>query len=128
MFIDEAKEIIDSLANGVNPITGKKLPNDSPYNNNKVISALTTACKYIEYTKDYAMWLGEKHRDNIDNDRPENSGLPWTETLTKELTEKHNDGKTIDQLSEYFERSNDSIQQKLVNLGLMRYMKNVSKQ
>ena len=53
MFIDESKEIIDILANGVNPITGDKLPFDSPYYDSKVVSTLTTASKYIEYTKDY---------------------------------------------------------------------------
>lgn len=42
MDIDEAREILKALANGVNPATGEILPNSSPYNNPKIIRAIFT--------------------------------------------------------------------------------------
>ena len=72
----EAKKIIDSLANGIDPETGEVLPAQSPLNNPQVIRALFLAVKALD--------RAEKRADR-DQLLPGNAGRPWSETEDKEL-------------------------------------------
>jgi len=49
MMPNESKQLIEYLAKGIDPITGKVLPNESPYNNPDIIRALFLAVKALEY-------------------------------------------------------------------------------
>ncbi len=47
MDVKEAKEIIQFLAKGIDPVTGEMFPDNSPYNHPKVIRALFVAAENI---------------------------------------------------------------------------------
>ena len=49
MEIKEAVEILEFLANGVDPSSGEKIPQDSSYNNPDSIRALFTCINYIKH-------------------------------------------------------------------------------
>jgi len=100
MDISEAKKIVEMLANGINPITGEKIPSDSHYNDPIIIRALFTVLKSIK--------------------EPKNAGLAWTEGLKNELSLLFEDGKTIKELSEYFERTKGAIKSELTHQGLIK--------
>lgn len=48
MELQTARQIIDTLARGVHPVTGECMPPDSPYNEPPVIRALFTVSKALE--------------------------------------------------------------------------------
>ena len=66
MELQTARQIIDTLARGVHPVTGECMPPDSPYNEPPVIRALFTVSKALEETP-------------VRNVRtaPPNAGKPW---------------------------------------------------
>ena len=54
-----------------------------------------------------------------DHGRPAFFGLPWSEEQRDEVAALFKDGKSIDELSEYFERSAGAIQSELAHQGLI---------
>ena len=48
MVLQTARQIIDTLARGVHPVTGECMPPDSPYNEPPVIRALFTVSQALE--------------------------------------------------------------------------------
>ena len=48
MDLQIARQIIDTLAQGIHPITGEAMPDDSPYNAPPVIRALHTVSRALE--------------------------------------------------------------------------------
>ncbi len=106
----EAKEIIGSLANGVNPITGEIFPEDSPYNNPKIIRALFTVLHFLENPrKREKKSIEEKQLENIANGRPRNAGLPWDDQQRQSLSNKFKEGSSVIQLANDFERTRGAI-------------------
>ena len=51
MELDEAKNIVTALANGIDPTTGEVLPQESPYNDPTVIRALFTVIGSLKTVK-----------------------------------------------------------------------------
>ena len=70
----EALEVIEALADGVNPLTGEVFADDSLYQKPKVIRALHKA---IDALKRFAKF--EKRRQNL----PQRAGQPWDEIETE---------------------------------------------
>ena len=105
MDITRAKEIVSTLAEGVDPTTGEILPTDHVCNNVEVVRAF------------YAVLQQEIPASK--KKMPENSGKKWTEEddeLLKELFER---GMKRSQLQKTFMRSRASIEARLVKLGLI---------
>lgn len=105
MDITRAKEIVSTLAEGVDPTTGEILPTDHVCNNVEVVRAF------------YALLQQEMPASK--KKMPENSGKKWTEEddeLLKELFER---GMKRSQLQKTFMRSRASIEARLVKLGLI---------
>ncbi len=105
MDITRAKEIVSTLAEGVDPTTGEILPTDHICNNVEVVRAF------------YALLQQEMPASK--KKMPENSGKKWTEEddeLLKELFER---GMKRSQLQKTFMRSRASIEARLVKLGLI---------
>ena len=48
MELQAAHQIIDTLAQGIHPITGEAMPEDSPYNAPSVIRALFTVSQALQ--------------------------------------------------------------------------------
>lgn len=116
---NEAKSLLSALANGINPITGEILPDDSPYNEPKVIRALFTVLNPVKGNKQPKKSLQEKQQENVAAGRPRNAGLPWTENLKKELARKFKTGAQLDDLSTEFERTKGAVIAELVKQGLV---------
>lgn len=103
MELSRAKEILTSLKDGINPLTGEKLPLDDSCNQGDVVRAITTI-------------LAELQTKAVKN-MPENHGKPWTIEEEKNLCELYDCGFSIQKLSSYFERTEGGITSRLSRLG-----------
>lgn len=111
---DKAIKILQTLANGIDPVTGKVFPTESPYQNVEVVRALFYALDSIKNTT---------HTINTFNisDKPvqERVGKPWSEQEDQELKEAFQQGQKIDDLSKKHQRTSGAIRSRLVKLGLL---------
>ena len=121
MELAKAKEIVKILANGVDPVTGEALPQESPYNDSGVIRALFAVLESGKAVKKPKQTNEQKQQENADNGRPRNAGLPWTEKLKTVVAEKFRSGTSIDELSDYFERTKGAIISELTRQGLVEF-------
>jgi hypothetical protein len=120
MEIEEAKEIVISLANGINPITGKVFPDDSPYNDPTIIRSLFTVANNVKLPKKHRMQtVEETQARNLANGKPKNAGLSWTEELKQEVAQLFGQGRSINELARHFERTDGSIRSELKHQGLV---------
>lgn len=107
----DAKAIIDSLANGIDPFTGEILEAGSLLNNPQVIRALFTAGGALEAA---AKRAERKKR------LPENAGRPWSDAESQDLVVNFDAGMGADQLAALFSRTKGSIAARLVRLGKIK--------
>jgi hypothetical protein len=115
MDIYEAKEIVEILADGIDPTTGDVLPAGSICNDPDVIRALFKVLESIQMPlKVYGKSIEEKKEKG----RLKNRGLPWSAEDRKEIGILYNQGKTIKELSENFERTTGAIKAELRHQGL----------
>lgn len=77
---ETALNILDGLANGVDPVTGEVLPAVSPYNHPDVIRALFFAVNHLSKTKKPKKTVEQKQQENIEKGLPQNYGLPWEDS------------------------------------------------
>lgn len=103
MDILRAKEIIEYLADGVNPLTGEILPPQDSCNQADVVRAFHTILSA----------LSERER----KPQPENAGKPWSIEDDSILLSMYDEGKTRKEICEHFKRSTGSIASRLVRLG-----------
>ena len=103
MDILRAKEIIEGLANGVNPLTGEVLAPEDSCNQPDVIRALHAILSALP--------------EKMQKSQPENSGKPWTSEDDRILAAMYDEGKTRKEICEYFKRSTGGIASRLVRLG-----------
>ena len=76
MDIIKAKEIVEMLADGVDPITGEVLPPDSHYNNPEIIRALFTVLRSVRMPpRASKKSIEENQEDNMNNGRAKNASL-----------------------------------------------------
>lgn len=104
MDITRAKEIISALAEGVDPITGEVLPDDSVCNKVEVVRAFYTILNETSTTS---------------KTKAENAGKPWNAVDDALLAEMYERGASKSELQDYFKRSPGSIRSRLVKLGLI---------
>ena len=119
MELDEAKQIVTALANGIDPTTGEVLPQESPYNDPTVIRALFTVIGSLKTVKKSNQTDEQKQQGNIDNGKPKNAGIPWTKELKAEVASKYLSGTSIHKLARYFERTTGAIVSELTKQGLI---------
>ncbi len=126
MEIKKAKEIVISLANGIDPITGEVFPDDSPYNHPTVIRSLFTIVSNVRFPKkEGKKSIEEKQSQNLSEGNPKNAGIAWTEELKQEVRKLFECGKSITELAEYFERTEGGIRSELVHQGLIMHFRQV---
>jgi hypothetical protein len=115
MDIYKAKEIIKILADGIDPTTGDVLPAGSICNDPDVIRALFKVLESIQMPLKVS---GKSIEEKKENWRSGNMGLPWSAEHRKEIGILYNQGKTIKELSENFERTTGAIKAELRHQGL----------
>src|SRR3954469_15348744 len=79
MELQIARQIIDTLAQGIHPVTGEAMPEDSPYNAPPVIRALHAVSRALEPGTAGAVSAGEGPAEGgRKRSLPPNAGKPWT--------------------------------------------------
>ena len=103
-----ALQVIRTLSEGVDPLTGEEMSTDSAVQHPRVVRALLGAVAALEKETDRA-----RRR----KDQPRQSGLPWTEQEEQALVEAHERGATLKELASAHERSAYAIEARLLQLG-----------
>jgi hypothetical protein len=119
MELNESRNIVKTLATGVDPTTGEVFPPESPYNDPKVIRALFSILEFVKHAKKPRKTLEERRQENIECGRPRNAGLPWTEDDRAGVVAQFKRGATIQELARAHDRSCGAIQAELVKQGLV---------
>jgi len=101
--------ILTALAEGVHPLTGHPLPDDSVYQHAKVLRALQSA---IEALKAQSRKNSKRRAGS-----PGQAGKPWTAAEIALLVQGFDTGLTIPQLAEKHQRTRGGIQSRLAHLG-----------
>ena len=116
MEIEKAKEIVSSLANGIDPVTGEVFPDDSPYNHPSVIRALFILLGNVGISKKQSkLSVEEKQAQNMANGKPRNAGLPWSDEAKQKVATIFREGTPIAELARFFERTEGAIQSELIS-------------
>ena len=99
-------EIIEALANGIDPINGEVFPTDSPYQNVEITRALFHALEVLKDTK--------PKKPN-----PERQGEKWETVEDEQLKEGFSNEVKIVELAKIHQRSSGAIRSRLKRLGLI---------
>ena len=105
MDTQRAKELLEVLADGIDPLTGEVLPDDHVCNKGEIVRALHCAVKVLSRRRERPL--------------PENAGKPWTEELDDELCRLFDDGMKKQALCAHFGRTSGAIRSRLEKLGRM---------
>ena len=107
-----ALNIIQQLANGIDPHTGEVFRADSPYQHPDTIRALFVALRALE-----APSAAAKPRAAEKEGAPQNAGKPWSADEDKALAAAFDAGKQIPELAAQHQRSRFGIETRLAKLG-----------
>lgn len=112
MELQAARQIIDTLSQGVHPVTGEVMPEDSPYNAPPVIRALFTVSQA----------LGDKPSPGARPPRaprssPPNAGKPWSPEDDERLAKSFEAGSGLTALANDLGRTQFAVESRLVKLG-----------
>src|SRR4030042_4022788 len=110
MDYNTALKIIQTLSNGIDPVTGEVFPADSPYQNAQTVRALFTAVDALER----AIKRNSKRKSFP---LPERAGKSWDKTESDFLIQKFDEGTTIVELAKVHKRTPVAIESQLVKLG-----------
>ncbi len=106
MEIQAARQIIDTLAQGIHPVTGEAMPDDSPYNAPPVIRALVAVSQA----------LVEKPA-RAPRELPANAGKPWNDADDLALAVAFDAGTDVKTMMRLLGRTKFSVEARLVKLG-----------
>jgi hypothetical protein len=111
MSPNEAKSIIEALANGVDPETGEVFPTQSVFNNPQVIRALFMATNALN-----SLAKREKRGEPL----PGNAGKAWSEAEDSELLGAFDAGGSIKEIAAKHGRTKGAITSRLIRFGLIK--------
>lgn len=112
MELDRAKEIIQALADGVDPYTGERFPADGPYQRADTVRALYTALEALEKPKRI------RNPRPVDPNKPR-AGGPWSPEEEDRLRAAYTAHKPIPEIATDHGRTPGAITARLVKLGLI---------
>jgi len=115
MELQIARQIIDILAQGIHPITGEAMPDDSPYNAPPVIRALHTVSRALESASASPSAAGEAPRAR--RNAPPNAGKAWSGQEDAALEIAFDAGIPLKQVAQELGRTPFAVEQRLVKLG-----------
>ncbi|HWP80038.1 MAG TPA: hypothetical protein VN446_05290 [Candidatus Acidoferrum sp.] len=99
----KAREIVQALADGIDPLTGEVLPGDHLCNQAEVVRALNCLLQNVKDRKNRAL--------------PKNAGKPWTAADDELLIKMFDEHSSKRELCGHFKRTEGSITSRLVRLG-----------
>ena len=106
MDINRAKEIISTLAEGIDPTTGEVLPNDSVCNKGEIVRAFYAVLNHLNE---------KKSKKNL----PANTGKPWTKEDEDLLIRLYQSGASKKDVCKTLQRTATGIAARLVHLGII---------
>lgn len=104
MDLQRAREVLEGLADGVDPLTGEVLPDES-------------VCNKAEVVRAFHCILNELQNKTKKKRLPENAGKPWTKEDDKALCRMFDEGKTRSEMCAFFKRTRGGILSRLAYLG-----------
>jgi hypothetical protein len=107
MELQTAREIIGTLARGLDPATGAPMPGDSPYNAPPVIRALFTVSQALDGA------AAARPRRSA----PPNAGKAWSAQDDGQLQAGFAAGTELPQLAREMGRTRIAVEARLVKLG-----------
>jgi hypothetical protein len=107
----EAKRIIDSLANGIDPDTGEILPPQSTLNSPPIIRALFLAGQALD---------SAAKRAERNNSLPSMAGRPWGQEEDQALLAIFDAGAAVKDIAAKHGRTPGAIASRLVRLGRIK--------
>lgn len=113
MELQIARQIIDTLAQGIHPVTGEAMPDDSPYNAPPVIRALHAVSRALDAGRTAAEAEPGKARGEV----PPNAGKKWTPQEDAALETAFDAGIPLKQVAQELGRTAFAVEQRLVRLG-----------
>jgi hypothetical protein len=112
MELQIARQIIEALAQGIHPVTGEAMPEDSPYNAPPVIRALHVVARALDTA---AVAAEEPPRPR--RSPPPNAGKAWTGPEDTALETAFDAGVPVKQVAQELGRTAFAVEQRLVKLG-----------
>lgn len=109
MEIQAARQIIDTLAQGIHPVTGEVMPEDSPYNAPPVIRALFAVSQALDASAPVAA----KPR----REPPPNAGKPWSLGEDEKVNAAFSAGIDARDIAQELGRTAWAVEARLVKLG-----------
>lgn len=103
---DKAINILERLAEGVDPVTGEVFGSDTCFSNVDVIRAIVWATNELRATK-------------TARPQPMNAGTKWTIEEEDLLRERFRNGSTVAELSALHNRTRGAINNRLEKMGLV---------
>jgi hypothetical protein len=124
---DQALHILKALADGIDPASGERLADDSPYQRPSTVRALYCAIHLLENPGAPAgvspslSTAQTQPADKPGTPRPErtraNAGRPWSPEEETQLSQAFDSGRTIAELAQTHQRSRWAIEARLAKLG-----------
>jgi hypothetical protein len=115
MELQIARQIIDVLAQGIHPITGEAMPEDSPYNAPPVIRALHAVSRALDGGATPSSVPEEPARTR--RPQPPNAGKAWHAQEDAALETAFDAGIPLKQVAQELGRTAFAVEQRLVKLG-----------
>jgi len=115
MELQIARQIIDVLAQGIHPITGEAMPEDSPYNAPPVIRALHVVSRALEGVGAAPAAGAEPPR--VRRSQPPNAGKAWSAQEDAALETAFDAGIPVRQVAQELGRTGFAVEQRLIKLG-----------
>src|SRR4051794_21599265 len=108
---DEARRIIQSLADGCDPISGEEFPADSGLQHPDVVRALCTAALALQRS------VKQCRMDIAHGTGPTNRGKPWTALEDQQLCDSFDRRTPIREIAKEHQRTRGAIEARLERLG-----------
>jgi hypothetical protein len=110
MNLAEIVEIIEALAEGVNPVNGEPLPDESPYHDSRVIRALYAAARMLRQQPSHS---------KLPKSQPANAGVGWDDREDELLIRAFEANVPIRAIATKHERTRGAIVARLMRLGIL---------
>ena len=114
MELQIARQIIDTLAQGIHPVTGEAMPEDSPYNAPPVIRALHVVARALE---GMTVLPQDEAARGARRPAPPNAGKPWSAQEDAALETAFDAGIAMKQVAQELGRTAFAVEQRLVKIG-----------
>lgn len=111
MELQIARQIIDTLAQGIHPVTGEAMPDDSPYNAPPVIRALHAVSRALERCS------AELTDRPARQERPNNGGKGWSRREDAALEASFDAEIRVKDIARELGRTALDVERRLVHLG-----------